>query len=768
MLQARPPLSRPQLRRPQLVARLDVPSALLLALACVALMAAVTWAVLAAGWIVHGGGGAVVVAMAAAAEAALLAQARVRRLVAVVLAPLLALAAIIPTTLGAMPYDGNGTLAHTVARYAGALTAGLMTGSDWAFTVGLCGVLWLAGYWLGWLALRERQGMLAVIPLYAVLGTNVLNAHTPNVTALPVAIAVALSLCVVAATHLEALQARWSGVRVASLPGTRGRFAATVVVAVGVLTAAALLVPPATSSDISARLFPGSKPGAGTRSGGQVGTIEFSTGTVPGGALASNPQQVLTYSTDSAQSLYLSVVADTQFVAGNWYPDEGGVQPAPGVTFNGLHFSAGTLPRDLSTVDGSAVASATTVSADLQILPGATGGTGYALFTGEPTGVNHSGIAFGLSSTSRPGSLVTVDAVQLGETGGSVLRLHTTALVSNATEVQLRSAGTAYPVFVQQYRALPHDDMTGGGAAIAELAKEWTAGTDNPYDAASAIETHLRDPHNFTYTLTPPIAPAGVWPVVYFLTQSHQGYCQYFASAMGAMLRSLGIPTRLMNGYGPGTPVNTAAGVSGARQQQVTTSDAHTWVEAYFPGYGWIPFEPTPPSSQGVYTPIPRGNAAAVPTPGAAPTPDASALKPGFADPGVDSGTGSAPPGGLSPAVAVGLVAAGLAVLLSLYALWLFLPRSPRGAWWRLETVGILRGVRRRSSETHRQYAERLGDLHPALRAPARELAAFIARSEFSGAPADRDGERRVLRVWRTIAAATPRLLIGRRPVRPV
>ena len=86
---------------------------------------------------------------------------------------------------------------------------------------------------------------------------------------------------------------------------------------------------------------------------------------------------------------------------------------------------------------------------------------------------------------------------------------------------------------------------------------------------------------------------ASIWPVVYFLTVSHRGYCQYFASAMGSMLRSLGIPTRLVSGYGPGT-TRAQSGRAGQREQTVSTSDAHSWVEAYFPGYGWIPFEPTP------------------------------------------------------------------------------------------------------------------------------------------------------------------------------
>lgn len=747
---------------PRISPRYQVPSIVVLTVAALLLMVVVSWAVLAAGWVVQGGGGAVVVALAATAEAALLAQARVARIVAIVLAPLLALAAIVPTTLGAMPYDGDGTLGHTVARYAGALFGGLNSGSDWAFTVGLCAILWLTGYWLGWMALRERQGVLAVIPLYSILAVNVLNARNPNTVALPEAIAVALSLVVIAGTNWEAIQERWSGGAVLSLPGTRSRFAATVAVAVAVLTAAAVLIPAATSSDISARFFPGAQPGTHGTGGAGAATIEFNTGTVPGGALVSHPQQVITYSVDTAEPVYLSVVNDTQFVAGNWYPAEGGDVPAPGVSFGGVSVGAGTLPRDLSAGDGAAVAAAATVHATLTVQPGATGSTSYEVFTGEPTGVDHSGTAFGMISSAHRNQLLTVDNVQLNGGAASSTQIRTTALVSTATEDQLRAAGTAYPPFVQAYTHL-QDDSSHQVTTIASLASAWTTGSTNAYDAAAAIETHLRDPQYFQYTLTPPASPSGTWPVVYFLTQSHRGYCQYFASAMGAMLRTLGIPARLVSGYGPGTAAANAK--PGARESVVTTSDAHTWVEAYFPGYGWIPFEPTPPSAQGVYTPFLRGSAAVNGGPGAGPTetPGPASSKPGFQDPESAGNGGGAGTSGPAPGVVLGLVAAALLLVLAALVLWMLLPRSPRGAWWRLEVLGAARGIRRSPGETHRQYAERIGARWPPVAAPARQMAVLLGRAEFSRVRGSQAARHETIAHWRAIAAAAPRLLVKRR-----
>src|SRR5438445_11208009 len=77
-------------------------------------------------------------------------------------------------------------------------------------------------------------------------------------------------------------------------------------------------------------------------------------------------------------------------------------------------------------------------------------------------------------------------------------------------------------------------------------------------------------------------------PIGDFLFNVRQGHCEYFASAMAIMLRTLGIPSRLVNCFLP-VEYNDIS-----QQYVVRGSDAHTWVEAYFPGYGWITFDPTP------------------------------------------------------------------------------------------------------------------------------------------------------------------------------
>lgn len=144
---------------------------------------------------------------------------------------------------------------------------------------------------------------------------------------------------------------------------------------------------------------------------------------------------------------------------------------------------------------------------------------------------------------------------------------------------------------------------------VAEAAREATAEADSPYDQAVALQRWLRDPTRFTYSTTIPRGGTGD-PVWDFL-QDRTGYCIQFATTMVVMARSLGIPARLAVGYLPGDR-------TGDTTWQITGRDSHAWPEIFFPGTGWVRFEPTPAQQTGsppAYT-LPRvqGDPAAVPT----------------------------------------------------------------------------------------------------------------------------------------------------------
>lgn len=143
------------------------------------------------------------------------------------------------------------------------------------------------------------------------------------------------------------------------------------------------------------------------------------------------------------------------------------------------------------------------------------------------------------------------------------------------------SVSTDYPAHVANlYLQLPRVDPR-----IPELARRITAGAASNYLRARAIESYLRT--NFGYTLElPAVRPPD--PLAYFLFERKKGHCEYFASSMTIMLRSLGIPARVVNGF-RGGEYNDLTGSYIIREK-----DAHSWVEVYFPEYGWVAFDPTP------------------------------------------------------------------------------------------------------------------------------------------------------------------------------
>ena len=123
-------------------------------------------------------------------------------------------------------------------------------------------------------------------------------------------------------------------------------------------------------------------------------------------------------------------------------------------------------------------------------------------------------------------------------------------------------------------------------ARIPVLARTMTAGAATGLERARAIERHLRT--DYSYTLQLPDREMAD-PLAHFLFTRKKGHCEYFASAMAVLLRTLGIPTRLATGFQSGiyNPMTEL--------WLVRSSDAHTWVEAWIPGHGWSSFDPTPP-----------------------------------------------------------------------------------------------------------------------------------------------------------------------------
>ncbi len=157
-----------------------------------------------------------------------------------------------------------------------------------------------------------------------------------------------------------------------------------------------------------------------------------------------------------------------------------------------------------------------------------------------------------------------------------------TSEVSLAAAADLRAAGTDYPDWVtDRYLQLPESLPK----RVRDLALQITRSKDNPYDKAQAIVEYL---HGIPYTqdIQPP--PYNQDSVDFFLFDQRKGYSDYYGSAMAVLLRAAGIPARVAVGYNTGD-FDRQSGLWVVREHH-----AHAWAEAFFPGYGWIEFEPTP------------------------------------------------------------------------------------------------------------------------------------------------------------------------------
>lgn len=161
--------------------------------------------------------------------------------------------------------------------------------------------------------------------------------------------------------------------------------------------------------------------------------------------------------------------------------------------------------------------------------------------------------------------------------------------IENLKAVKTNEGQETNPYFMTKYTQLPESLPQ----RVKDLAVNLTNDKDNRYDKVLAIENYFTD-NSFTYESTNVLFPAKSQDYVdQFLFDTKSGYCNNFSTSMIVLLRSAGIPARWVKGYTEGTLDNTLASAEGADVYTITNDNAHSWVEVYFPGYGWIPFEPT-------------------------------------------------------------------------------------------------------------------------------------------------------------------------------
>lgn len=156
------------------------------------------------------------------------------------------------------------------------------------------------------------------------------------------------------------------------------------------------------------------------------------------------------------------------------------------------------------------------------------------------------------------------------------------ASLTNVTVSELQQTGDVYPAWVtERYLEIPAS-ITPRTLA---LAQEIAGNMSTPYEKTAAVTVWLRE--NIQYRDVLPAAPPGQEPLDWMLFDLQQGFCNYYASAQVIMLRSLGVPARVAVGYAQGERSSETG------EYVVLQRDAHAWPEVFFPGVGWVEFEPT-------------------------------------------------------------------------------------------------------------------------------------------------------------------------------
>lgn len=344
----------------------------------------------------------------------------------------------------------------------------------------------------------------------------------------------------------------------------------------------------------------------------------------------------------------------------------------------------------------------------------------------------------------------------------SLLRLDEEDVIS---ENRLRAASEDYPAdAVARYTAIP-DDALGPDAEELLATVLALSPSRDPYDIAVTLRDYLLS-DEFSYTTDVRDVACDDASAVECFARYKRGYCLHYASTMAMLLRAANpdnpIPTRLVQGFLPGTRVGTV--------ETVRNLGAHAWVEVYFPGYGWIPFDPT-----GGGVGRPNVIQAGPPLGSSAPTPSHSLAEDGpdptrrvFANVPQDS-PGGFTPGPRSDGGALMIVLTlilGVLVLGAAFAAWVRGPRgelSPDTAWRAMARSASRFGFAPRPTQTVYEYAATLGELVPVAREDLGVVATAKVETTYAGIRLDGARLDAVRIATRRLRVSLLRLLFRRR-----
>ena len=337
------------------------------------------------------------------------------------------------------------------------------------------------------------------------------------------------------------------------------------------------------------------------------------------------------------------------------------------------------------------------------------------------------------------------------------------------TENLLRVAGTEYPDEIRA-RYLQRAPGTMGPESqqvLDDVLAKVDADpilSDNPYDVARALVEEL---HSSRFRYNPNVlhVDCGDRSAVECFAWSREGYCQHYATLMTMLLREHGIPARYVQGFLPGT-LDEQTGL-----EQVFNTSAHAWVEVWFPGHGWVLFDPT---GGGVAeaVPLPSGRPVASAPPTASPS-FASGIpideqgpdRPRSFTTGAGAGPTSGRGPGAGPIIGVALVVVAIAIALA-FLVWRRGPRgptTPEGVYSGVARLAARFGFGPRPTQTAYEYAASLGDVLPTIRPELQTVAAAKVEVAYGRRTLGDERIQALRESYRRLRVALLRLLFRRR-----
>lgn len=520
----------------------------------------------------------------------LLGRSRYNELVALIISSLYGFSAVFLLAALTEPGGGWQVFVRATTWLTDAFTGGINQ-DELVFTLLVAALFWFLGYNAAWHVFRIDRVWRVVLPPGLILVTNTVFYSGDNNLELYLVAFMFLALLLVARSSLDAREWEWytNGVRVPRKLRQQflrvGAALALIVLAVAWLIPSGNLQerldsfqdflrsdPIVELSDLYSRLFApidAEGPTSADYYGGD--SLELS------GAISLGDQEVLYVSAPTGRRYYWRARVFDTYELGRW---------TPGATHR---LRTGYSPLDIRLENDQAreeVRQTFTIGARASRL----------VYTApQPSQIDLPTTSFLSYATASPtpdrqamdSSAMNISAVRPQQVLSRGTSYTATSMMSVATADQLRAASPIYPDWIAAHPQYLRDTPNVVSERVARLAAQIVAeaGATNAYDRAKAIERWLRS--NITYNEIIPSPPVGADPIEWFLFELRQGYCNYYATAMVAMLRSQGIAARMAAGFAEGEydPVRG--------QYIVRERDAHTWVEAYFTGFGWIEFEPT-------------------------------------------------------------------------------------------------------------------------------------------------------------------------------